>query len=93
MLPLVPSSSGVVSQLGSRVEEIDIQRILYKLEPSIVVKLVTRRATADDRAKIKSALQDWIRQMRCPADQEQDNRGKHCTINANIITMLTLQLL
>ena len=51
-------TEGVVSQLGSCVEETDIQRILDQLEPSIP-KLVTRKTTADDRAELKRALQVW----------------------------------
>lgn len=59
-------TEGVVTQLGSCVEETDIQWILHQLEPSIpkiAVALVTAddcRPTADDRTDIKGFLQDWI---------------------------------
>ena len=57
---------GVVTQLGSCVEETDIQWILHQLEPSIpkiAAALVTAddcRPTANDRTDIKGFLQDWI---------------------------------
>ena len=60
-------TEGVVSQLGSCVEEIDIQWILHQLEPSIpkiVAELVTHRTTADDRTELKCFLQDWISQKK-----------------------------
>ena len=58
----------VVSQLGSCVEETDIQWILHQLEPAsipnIVAKLVPHSTTADDRTELKCFLQDWISQKK-----------------------------
>ena len=56
-----------VSQLGSCVEETDIQRILHQVKsqiPNIVSVLVTRMTTDDERAELKCALQTWISQKK-----------------------------
>ena len=55
---------GAVSQLGSCVEEADIDKILNQLGgsiPQFVTQLVTQRSNTDnDRAELQAFLKDWI---------------------------------
>ena len=56
-------TKGVVSQLGSCVEETDIDQILTELAtylPELVAGLVTERSTDDNRAKMGRFLKSWI---------------------------------
>ena len=55
-------TKGVVSQLGSCVEETDIKQILTQLRkylPELVAGLVTERSTDDNRAKMRRFLKSW----------------------------------
>ena len=56
-------TKGVVSQLGSCVEETDIDQILTELAtylPELVAGLVTGRSTGDNEAKMRRFLKSWI---------------------------------
>ena len=56
-------TKGVVSQLGSCVEETDFEQILTQLKtylPELVADLVTKRSTDDNEAKMRRFLKSWI---------------------------------
>ena len=56
-------TKGVVSQLGSCIEETDIEQILTELRkhlPKLVASLVTKGSTDDNRAKMRRFLKYWI---------------------------------
>ena len=56
-------TKGVVSQLGSCVEETDIEQILTQLKkylPKLVAGLVTEKSTDDNRTKMRRFLETWI---------------------------------
>ena len=55
-------TKGVVSQLGSCVEETDIEQIVTELKtylPELIAGLVTENSTDDDRTKMRRFLETW----------------------------------
>ena len=56
-------TKGVVSQLGSCIEETDIEQILIRISkylPKLVAGLVTKRSTGDNKAKMRRFLKSWM---------------------------------